>query len=136
MGWDLYAQQPLILKHPENLVLAVAGVSPVKGGIVWWNADYLISLNMPGGQPGSGFADNFISTEQQFSQPEFVEGDDSWHIHTDNAPDGRVYRFYKPDEGTMSLWQLYQQYVPSLDALQQMANQQYGEPLNVADNQK
>ena len=48
MGWDLYAQQPLILKHPENLILAVAGVCRINGSIVWWSADYLIGLGQLG----------------------------------------------------------------------------------------
>ena len=129
MKWDLYAQQPLILKHPENLTLAVAGVCRINGGIVWWSADYLISLNMPGGQPGSGFANYAI-----YSEPEFVDGDNAWHVYTDNAPDGRVYRFYQPDEVALRLWQNYKQYVPSISQLAELTAKQFEENHNVADN--
>lgn len=57
--WKLYATQQLRLFHPAQIIIPVAAVSPIKNGIIWWNANYLISAAMPGGMPGgSGFPSN------------------------------------------------------------------------------
>lgn len=118
MRWDLFSEQPLILKHPEGLTVSVAAVSPVKGGVVWWNAEYLVSLCMPGGLPGSGFANYFIEGEPAFS----VE-DNAWHIKT---KDQRIYEFRQADRDSKAKWNQCRQHLSPIEELHAKAASEFG----------
>ena len=120
MAWDLYAQQPCWIEiTAQGVKKAVAAVSRVSGGVVWWNADYVISVNMPGGTPGSGFGNYMLDGEPVF--------DELAQVWTLPGQDGNAngYIFSLPTPEMMRLWEGYKQYVPSVQTLQVMAVKDY-----------
>lgn len=102
--WNLYEQQPVLLRHPEDVLVPVI-VSPAKGGIVWWNLGYIASCNMPGGMPGSGFAENPVK-----GTPRYNQAADCYLLQDRQK---RIYIFQKPDEETLRFWEQYKQYIPN-----------------------
>lgn len=164
--WDLYNTQPFKLYGPitrytdrrnddngdtpatiedaiaKNDWRAVAGVTyENKNCFTWWNADFLISANMPGSMGGgSGFADyQYKDTILKF--------DLDWNMWffkigptTDNF--GDVYEDffyfallepdkYEKDREGLRLWDAYKQYCPSLEKLRERALKMYpGNPNN------
>ena len=124
--WDLYTQQPVVLYHPalrslpDGGKIFLAGVTRYThngGGIMLWNADYIISSRMPGGQPGSGFPNNPIDG----GQLKFDDKSGMWHLYKKQYPK-RIYRLALPNEEDMRMWENWKQYVPNLEKLQQMTD--------------
>lgn len=126
--WDLYTQQPVVLFHPALASTAnggkifLAGVTRAeKQNItVLWNADYIISSNMPGGMPGSGFPDNPIQ-----GTPFFDERSGAWILSHLQDKD-YVYRLVLPNDEELRQWETWKQYVPSIQELQGNTQRMFG----------
>ena len=86
-------------------------------GVVWWNAEYLVSLCMPGGLPGSGFANYFIEGEPAFS----VE-DNAWRIKT---KDQRIYEFRQADRDAQAKWNQCRQHISPIEELHAKAANEF-----------
>jgi len=122
--WDLFAQQPIVLFHPALLDLLdggkvfLAGATRYTrngGGVMLWNADYIISSNIPGGMPGTGFPNNPIDG----AELKFIGKTGMWHLYTQKEPKW-IYRLALPNEEDMRMWENWKQYVPNLKKLQEM----------------
>lgn len=121
--WDLYKQQPIKMLHPAAGIVPVAAVSPIKGGVAWWNANYMLAAALPGGMIGaSGFPLNPVNGE-----PEWNEQDQSWWIRT-ITPSGENwdYRFSLPDEKMKREWRENEKYLDPIDRLHEIAVNEYG----------
>lgn len=117
--WDLFKQQPIKLRHPAGFEIPVAAVSPIKNGVAWWSANYLIAAKKSGMLGGSGFPLNPV-----YGVPEWSEQDKGWKI-TNN---GRVYLFVSPDKEMLKQWKENEKYIAPLEDLHTDAAEQYGEP--------
>ena len=84
---------------------------------MWWNAEYLVSLCMPGGLPGSGFANYFIEGEPAFS----VE-DNAWRIKT---KDQRIYEFRQADRDAQAKWNQCRQHISPIEELHAKAANEF-----------
>ena len=117
--WNLFKQQPIVLFHPELQDMEDGGKVYLAGvarhpyytdEIVLFNADYIISSNMPGGQLGSGFASTPVKGE-----PVFDAKSGMWILqHVDTK---QIYRMALPDERELAIWENVKQYVPSIRTL-------------------
>lgn len=125
--WDLYTQQPIALFHPalEGLPggskIFLAGVTKFPKGVVLWNLDYIINANIPGGQPGSGFADTPVDGD-----PVFDGFSGMWILKQRNVAD-QVYRMALPSEVELVRYETWRQYVPSIEKLQEQTINNYGD---------
>ena len=117
--WDLFEEQPLRLHHPALADLKcgsgipVAAVSPVRGGIVWWNANYMIDEKLTG-FGGSGFGENPVGGAILYDPPT-----DTWIVK--RRGDKAIYRFERADRELADWWANNKQYFPSLEELHQIA---------------
>lgn len=116
--WNLFEQQPLNLEHPAGMSIPVAAVSPVSGGVVWWNADYMLAAALPGGTIGaSGFLNYHLT-----AAPEWHEEDGAWWV----IIDGRAYKFHLPGSSLKKQWKKYGSYLQPIEELHRIAVEQYG----------
>jgi hypothetical protein len=109
--WDLFDKQPLRIRYPDATERAVAGVTKIKKGIIWWSANYFISIGLSN-MPGSGFADYRIDGKLYFDS-HF----DTWCI----KEEGELYKFLPANREILSDWDEYKEYIPSLEELKLMA---------------
>ncbi|MCL2101983.1 MAG: hypothetical protein FWH22_09765 [Fibromonadales bacterium] len=63
-----------------------------------WNADYIISSSIPGGQPGSGFPNNSIDG----GQLKFDDKTGMWHLYQKKDPN-RIYRLALPSDADIRM---------------------------------
>lgn len=115
MVWDLYSMQPIELQHPADVMIAVAAVSPVDGGVVWWNAEYMAACAAPMGLPGTGFAANLV-----LGRVEFHEESNTWRVFAEN---GAVYVFILPEKDLIAQWDSVKKTLPSIEALHRQASE-------------
>jgi hypothetical protein len=117
--WDIYQQQPLWLKIIDpamNLQFTVAAVSKKPKGIVWWNLDYIVSIQKGSGL-GSGFCESPIDLKPVFDFEREI-----WVIQRGE----RTYEFHLPDRELLRFFDKNKQYVSSLEEFQQDAKNSYG----------
>jgi hypothetical protein len=117
--WDIYKQQPLLLKIVDGrnyISFTVAAVSKKPKGIVWWNLDYIITIQRGGGL-GSGFCDNPID-----KKPFFDFEREIWVIQREE----RTYEFHLPDRDLLEYFEKNRNYVSSLGKYQKDTRRSYG----------
>ena len=110
--WDLYSQQPILLRHPsvpDSPGIFVAGVTKTKKYIIWWSASYMIGASMTG-QGGSGFAEHPIP-----GKPKYVKDEDCWVL--DDKNDG-LYKFCLPSRDMLYQFEEFKNHLPSLEKMQ------------------
>lgn len=117
MPWNLFETQPLLLYNPTNDTIACAAVSPIQGGIVWWNADYLLCQGQTG-MPGSGFGANPVEGVLDFN-----DAADVWRIADPKT--GSVYAFEKADVEMLQKWDDLKHFVAPIDELHKIAAKDY-----------
>lgn len=122
--WDLFKQQPIALYHPFAGLVPCVAISPIKGGVAWWNANYMLAAAKSGGMIGaSGFSLNPVLG----AFPEWNEEKQSWIMQVETpAGKKRVYRFSLPDENMRKQWDEFKGYLTPIDELHRIAAERYG----------
>ena len=128
--WDLFTQQPIAFYHPEleGARLFLAGVARFGlDAVKIWYLDYMVSVNMPDGMPGSGHASRWFS-----NTPTFDARSGMWIIEEGEG----IFRFDLPTAEEMREFEELRQYVRPLADLQKSADDEYQLKLRVERENK